>query len=134
MMRGFGPRKPKQSRSKGRKHIPFARVSAEIMITATKQIVDSRVFLNDLSPTGVGCFTNTHVDKGENISLVIEQPRHLFVKGQVLWCTPYTMSTKILSQETFKYRVGIKFIFADEEEKAALRKFCDDLYTAKDLG
>jgi len=134
MLRGFGPRRPKQQRQKERKHIPFYRVSAEIMIESTKEVANSRVFLNDMSPTGVGCFTNIPIEKGEVISLVIEQPRHLFVKGQVLWCSPYSMSTKVLSQETFKFRVGIKFSFTDDEEREAIKKFCQDLYVQSTIG
>ncbi|MBI3544153.1 MAG: PilZ domain-containing protein [Deltaproteobacteria bacterium] len=134
MMRGFGPRKPKQQRQKERKPIPFLRVSAEIMVESTKTIAESRVFLNDMSPTGVGCFTNVAIDKGETVSLVIEQPKHLFVKGEIMWCSPYTLSTKILTQAEFKYRVGIKFCFDSDEEKAALKKFCEDLYSEQGVG
>ena len=129
MMRGFGPRKPKTQRAKERKAIPFHRVSAEILIDSTKEVADSRVFLNDLSPTGVGCFVNVAIEKGEAVSIVIEQPKHLYVKGQVMWCAPYTMSTKVLSAEQFKYRVGIKFSFDSEDEKSALKKYCEELYS-----
>lgn len=135
MMRGFGSKKPKQQRQKARKNIPFLRVSAEIMIESSKAVADSRVFLNDLSPTGVGVFTNLAIEKGEAVSLVIEQPRHLFVKGQIMWCAPYTLNTKVLtSQEQFRYRIGIKFVFNDDEERNALKKYCDDLYSEEGVG
>lgn len=131
MIRGYGPRKPKQQRKEKRKDLPFARVSAEIQLDSTKEVAESRVFLNDLSPTGVGCFVIEPIDKGEKVSLVIEQPKHLFVKGEIMWCTPYTLDTKIISSEQFRYRVGIRFEFESTEEAAAVKAFCEELYAQK---
>lgn len=128
MMRGFSSRKPKQQRQKERKPIPFQRVSAQIMIDSSKQIADSRVFLNDMSPTGLGCFTNVPIDKGEIVSISIEQPRHFFVKAEVMWCAHYSLSTKVLSTERFAYRVGVRFLFDSDEDRQAVKAFCEELY------
>ncbi|MEW6058145.1 MAG: PilZ domain-containing protein [Bdellovibrionota bacterium] len=129
-MRGYGPKRLKQpqQRKEPRKKIPFQRVSAEILVESTKAVLEGRVFLNDLSPNGVGCFVNTSIDKGEKISLVIEQPKHLYLKGEVMWCTPYTTETKILRQEQFQYRIGIKFHFDSPEEAQAVHAYCQELY------
>lgn len=127
---GFGNKKgTKQKRHDSRKNLPFSRVSAEIQIESTKQVLDSRVFLTDLTPSGVGCFVDKALDKGTVVAIVIEQPKHLFVKGEVIWCSPYTLETKIIATEQFRYRVGIKFLFDDAEDQEALKQYCEDLYT-----
>ena len=128
MIRG-SPKQSKQRRKGARKQVPFQRVSAEIQIDSSKKIAASRVFLNDLNPTGMGCFCSISIAKGELVTIVLEQPKHLYVKGTVMWCTPYNMDSKVLSTESFKFRMGIRFNFEDDEEKNALQKFCDELYT-----
>lgn len=132
VMRGFGPKKSnKQQRGAKRKEIPFFRLKANIQITSTKTVAEARVMLNDLSPAGVGCFVNTAIDKGEKVALVIENPKRIYLQGEVIWCSPYTLSTKILSTEQYKYRVGIKFNFETAEEQDIVKKFIEDVVTSK---
>jgi len=103
------------------------RVSAEVKIDDTGEIINCRVFLTDLSPSGVGLFINEQIEKGTELSMVIEQPKHLYVKGEVVWCTPYTLDTKIISNDVFKFRIGVKFLFDFPEEQEALKKYCEEL-------
>jgi hypothetical protein len=129
MLRGFGPRKGgKQKRKSSRKDLPFLRVPAKLMVDKTKEVVECRVFLSDLSADGVGCFSNLSLDKGEVIALVIEQPKNLFVKGEIAWCQPYSLDTKVISTENFKFRMGIKFLFDEPEEKRAIQNYINELY------
>lgn len=129
MIRGYGSKKPnRQHRREKRREIPFHRVSAEIKLEESEEVTASRVFLNDLSPAGVGCFVPMAIDKGQKVSMVIEQPKHLFVKGEVMWCTPYTLNTKVLSPEQFSYRIGIRFSFESDAEREAVATYCNDLY------
>src|SRR5690348_10037818 len=103
MMKGFGPKKAnKQLRKDKRTQIPFFRVHAEIKIEATGEVAEARVFLNDLSPSGVGCFSTIAIDKGLAVAVVIEQPKQIYLKGEVQWCSPYTLDTKIISSEQYK--------------------------------
>ena len=122
-------KKTSTKREDVRTYIPFQRVKAEIQNEVTKAIVEGRVFLNDLSASGVGLFTPTPLVTGDKVSIVIEEPKHIFIKGKVIWCAQYTMSTKIISStENFTYRVGIKFIFDSEEERNAVKEYCNSLY------
>jgi hypothetical protein len=128
MIRSSAPRKKVQKRRVQRDPIPFARVKAEIQLESSHKVAESRVFLTDMSPSGLGCFVNFQIDKGEKVSVVIEQPKHLFVKGEVIWCSPYTLDTKIISSEFFRFRIGVRFTFDTPEEEQALKQFCEDLY------
>lgn len=121
-------KKNKTKRASTRNDILVKRVPAEVQVDATREVLESRVFLNDLSPTGVGLFINTPLDKGAEVSIVIEQPKHLFVKGEVAWCQPYTLNTRILSEEVYAYRMGIRFIFDSPEEAETLKRYCDELF------
>ena len=90
-------KKTSTKREDVRTYIPFQRVKAEIQNEVTKAIVEGRVFLNDLSASGVGLFTPTPLVTGDKVSIVIEEPKHIFIKGKVIWCAQYTMSTKIIT-------------------------------------
>jgi len=118
-----------ERRAAPRKQVPFHRVNAEIRTEATKEVTASRVFLIDLTPSGVGAFTVSPLDKGELVSIVISQPKHLYVKGEVMWCSPYNFNIKIISPEVFRYRVGIKFRFDSPQEQDTVRNYCDELHT-----
>lgn len=134
MIRGPGPKKPnKQQRTVKRKEIPFFRVHANIKIESSDETAEARVFLNDLSPTGVGCFVNVAIQKGEKVAIVIEQPKHIYLRGEVIWCSPYTLDTKILTAERYDYRVGIKFLFDSPEEAEVVKQYVNDLYAAKGM-
>ena len=79
MIRGSGPKKPnRQQRQTKRKPIPFLRVRATIKIESTSETIESRVFLNDLSPTGIGCFVNTPIDIGQKVAIVLEKPKQIY--------------------------------------------------------
>jgi hypothetical protein len=128
MIRGYGSRKPNQKKKTAKKAVPLQRVSAEIMIEETKEVFDGRVFLSDLNTAGVACFVNSELPKGAVISVVIEQPKHLYLRGEVAWCTPYTLDTKVLSIDRFDYRIGIKFIFETPQEAEEIKNYINEIY------
>ena len=131
MIRGFGPRKP-GSKRKEKKAVPLARVRAEIQLESTKDIIEGRVFLSDLHASGVGLFVEKKLDRGETLSIVIEQPKHLFLKASVTSCSLYSLDKKVISAENFNYRVQVKFIFESDEEKDEVRKYCAELFSSAD--
>ena len=131
MFRGFGgPKRPPPTRKVERTKVPFKRVSAKIQADDTQEVAECRIFLNDLKKKGVGCFANVSFDKGLKISMVIEHPRALYLRGEIIWCSPYSSGANIISAEQFKYRVGIKFNFSAPDEEEAIKKFLEELYTS----
>lgn len=129
MIRGPGPKKPnRQQRYVKRKPIPFLRVRATIKVESTSETLESRVFLNDLSPTGIGCFVNTPIDIGQKVAVVLEKPKQIYLNGEIIWCAPYAHDSKVLSAERYNYRVGIKLIFDSPEQAEIVKQYIDDIY------
>jgi hypothetical protein len=58
---------------------------------------------------------------------VIDQPRHLYIKGKVRWSTLMLPSSRIITEDPMVYRVGIEFTFESAEERDAIKKYCDEL-------
>jgi hypothetical protein len=116
-----------RERRKHKRHYPmqrFLRVSAQVRIESTDNVIQGRALLHDLTPGGISLFIDTPLVRGEKISIVIEQPKHVYVKGEITWCGICPLDSKILHVENFKYRIGVKFHFETEQEAQAIGDFC----------
>ena len=91
----------------------FQRVSAQVQCENTDEIFAGRVFLHDLSEAGVGVFLKEPLRKGQRVFIVIEQPRHFFMRGEVAWCALFRLNSCVISPEIYQYRAGIRFIYDD---------------------
>lgn len=118
----------KNKKNKRRGGILFKRSSGELRLEQSQQVVRCRMLLNDLSPTGVGLFLESKVEIGGLVTLVLEQPRHMFLKGEVLWCNLYTLHNSVISTDAFLYRAGVRFSFTTPKEAEEFKNYCDSLF------
>jgi hypothetical protein len=70
---------------------------------------------------------NRHLARGEGVTLVFEQPRHILLKGLVTAWFPFSRSTRVLGQDPFSYRAKIVFELATKAEQDELQKFRAEL-------
>jgi hypothetical protein len=120
-----------RKRTKEQKSIHIKRVHAELRTASipgqTPTVATARIVLNDMSPLGVGLFTQVPFTLGQEIALTFEHPKRAYIRGKVLWCEEMIQAGKILSAETYKYRIGIQFKFQSKEDEAAIRAFCEEI-------
>ncbi len=122
----------RRERERVRKMIHIKRIMATVEVLnqesdapkSLKQTV--RLMLNDLSLSGAGLFSPIAHVPGSFIKLTIKEPTALEIKAKVIWSQDDPQGGRILAKDTFHYRIGIEFI-VDEQEKAQLAKFCDDI-------
>ncbi len=103
---------------------------------APQELIEARALLNDLSPVGIGIYTAQGIRPGDEATLTIAQPKPFFVKGLVVWCHELEPSKRIISVNSFPYRIGVRFLFQNDEERETVRKFCLELaynYPGRDL-
>ena len=105
----------------------FRRTLAQVQIQETGEILAGRVLLHDLTPDGVGLFVAGPLSRGDAVSIVINKPRHIFLRGKVVWCTLFTYKTRVLSAENYKYRVRIHFEFDSQDDRAEVAKYCESI-------
>ena len=125
-MYGYGWHRPKfrpEKRKAKSESFRLLRLNAQIQRQLTREIIDGRLMSTDLTATGIGLFLNQPVGRDELVTLALSSPHHLYVKGRVRWCSLHTMQTKVLSTDSFMYRVYIEFYFDSPEEREALRNF-----------
>ena len=120
----------KREREKRRSPIHLRRVMAQLKISeadGTASLIDARVVLNDLSVKGLGIFTMQPLLVGQSISLTLEYPKRIYIKGRVIWCQEIDSSSHVLSETSYQFRMGLQFVFATDEERIAVKSFCDEV-------
>lgn len=105
------------AKKKRRPTIPFKRLEGELQIEHSKEVLRCRVLLNDIQPDSVGFFVGHLLEIGSRVSLVLEKPKHLFLKGEVTACRQYSLHSNVLSDDAYPYRVNVKFQFASPEQQ-----------------
>jgi PilZ domain len=122
-----------RKRERERLKMPFhiKRVVASVAVVVPGQAeptrVDVRVILNDFTTKGMGLFSAHRFSSGDEVTIQLETPSKIELKGKIAWCQEYEVRGKVLTEHSFSYRVGLNFAFASPEEEKAVKAFCDDL-------
>ncbi len=115
-------------RRKDRVKIPMKRVPAELRVAHTNEVIRARVFLHDISAAGISLFTEHRIDVGAKIDLVIEAPKHLFLKAMVAWCAEAGNTSHVITTGgSFPFRTGLEIQFQSPEEETEFKKYCQQI-------
>ena len=93
-------------------------------------VAAARVVLNDLSPRGMGLFCSRSMLVGQEVAVTLDEPRRVYLRGRIIWCQEYDTESHVLSQQSYSFRVGIKFVFQSAQEEEAVKAFCEELVKA----
>lgn len=86
-----------------------------------------KIILNDFGPKGIGVFSEHSFLIGQEITLLLENPRVISLKGKIAWCKEHDANSNIISPKPFSYRIGIVFQFENEGQEKEVRNFCEVL-------
>ena len=117
------------SKIKARKNFPFRRFQrapAQIQICSTGEVLPGRVFLHDWRVNGMSLFLMTPLRRDEEVFVVVEEPRHVFVRGRIEWCGIYRLHAAVITAENYQYRAAIRFEFETEEERMLLARYLEE--------
>jgi hypothetical protein len=117
-----------QKRAHKRKPLHIQRVNAEITYQAAPDAPQVqqpiRILLNDLTPKGLGLFGVTLLPVNQEITIQLIQPRVMKLRARIAWSQRYDNDTHVLSNQSFSFRSGVSFLFANaEDEKAVLELY-----------
>ncbi|MGK5089275.1 PilZ domain-containing protein [Bdellovibrionota bacterium FG-2] len=137
---GPSPAKP-QRRTTERKAFPFhiRRVEAQFKVVTKRanpleDITTARVILNDLTPTGLGIFLPRPIMVGQEISITLEEPRQIYLRGRIVWCMEIDAGSHVISvNQRYSYRLGIQFMFESATEKEAVKQFVEQVTREQSL-
>jgi len=72
-------------------------------------------------------FTNKAFTEGTSIVIQFCIPKTFVMTAEVIYCRPYSLKSKIISQNNYTHRALIKFHFLREGERALLRQFLQSI-------
>lgn len=130
----------KRQEARLKKPIHLKRVRAQMRLIPNKethaqattigeqgQTVEARVLLNDLSASGIGIYAAQPMDQGSKVVITLDEPKHIQICGEVVWCQEQPASSGIITSDAFSFRIGVKFVFANPEEEKALQDYCMEI-------
>ena len=89
--------------------------------------VSARVILNEFTAGGMAIFSSEPITPGQELHVTLDEPKRFFCKARVNFCQEIFNDSKILSAETYNYRVALRFVFDTPEEEAAVREYYEEL-------
>jgi hypothetical protein len=123
-------RKREKERQKQGFHI--RRTSAQLKIVSPPVALPPmsvRVVLNDISPKQMSLFTSQPLAPGQIAAVTLEEPKRIYVRARILGCQELDYESKVISTQSYSYRVTLLFIFESEEEEKQFKSFYDELTT-----
>ncbi|MBC7429104.1 MAG: hypothetical protein H7336_10860 [Bacteriovorax sp.] len=72
-------------------------------------------------------FSNKAFTEGQSIVIQFCIPKTFIVNADVIYCRPFNIKSRIISQNNYTHRMLIKFNFLKEGERALLRQFIQSI-------
>ncbi len=100
-------------------------ISVELKIPniAEEKISKGKTVLSEIGMDKMFFFCNKSFTEGQSIVIQFCIPNSFIVNADVLYCRPFNLKSRIISQNNFTHRVLIRFNFLKEGERALLRQF-----------
>ncbi len=110
------------------KLVPTLGTGDQATIGLNAKPIDARVFLNEIQAKGIELFTTVELEAGKMVAITIEAPKQFFVKAKVKWCAENHDDPRVITEQTYRYRSALTFVFSSAEEEAAVAKYCAELH------
>lgn len=124
----------KRSSDRWQRPMHIKRITVELRKSPTEgvpamgpELVQARLVLNDLSPSGIGVFCAEAMAPGQEVALMLSTPATIYLRGRVVYCQEHFSPSHVISETPFGFRAGIQFTFQSADEQAAVTKFCEQL-------
>ncbi len=92
-----------------------------------EKISKGKTVLSEINMDKMFFFCNRPFTEGQSIVIQFCIPKMFIVNADILYCRPFNLKSRIISQNNFSYRVLAKFTFLKEGERALLRQFLQSI-------
>ncbi len=89
----------------------------------SEKIHKGKTILSEITMDKMFLFTNKFFTEGQSVVIQFCIPKTFILNADVLYCRPYNLKSKIISENNFAYRVMLRFTFLKDGERALLRQF-----------
>jgi hypothetical protein len=91
------------------------------------KIGKGKTVLSEISMDKMFFFCNKAFTEGQSIVIQFCIPKSFIVNADILYCRPFNLKSRIISQNNFTHRALIRFKFLKEGERALLRQFLQSI-------
>lgn len=92
-----------------------------------EKISKGKTVLSEISMEKMFFFCNKPFTEGQSIVIQFCIPKSFIVNADILYCRPFNLKSRIISQNNFTHRALIRFKFLKEGERALLRQFLQSI-------
>jgi len=98
-------------------------ISLEAPNIAEDKISRGKTVLSEISMEKMFFFCNKSFTEGQSIVIQFCIPKSFIANADILYCRPFNLKSRIISQNNYTHRVLIRFNFLKDGERALLRQF-----------
>ena len=92
-----------------------------------EKIARGKTVLSEITMDKMFFFTNKAFTEGQSVVIQFCIPKMFIMNADVLYCRPFNLKSRIISQNSYNYRVLIRFSFLKAGERALLRQFIQSI-------
>lgn len=91
------------------------------------RVSKGKTVLSEISMEKMFFFCNKPFTEGQSIVIQFCIPKSFIVNADILYCRPFNLKSRIISQNNYTHRALIRFNFLKEGERALLRQFLQSI-------
>ncbi|MBC7540406.1 MAG: hypothetical protein H7281_16400 [Bacteriovorax sp.] len=91
------------------------------------KVSKGKTVLSEISMDKMFFFCNKPFTEGQSIVIQFCIPKSFIVNADILYCRPFNLKSRIISQNNYTHRALIRFNFLKEGERALLRQFLQSI-------
>ena len=89
--------------------------------------IAARALLTDFKPKGTYIYSHERLPPNLEVLFEIEHPDSFRIVGKVIWCQYQPSSARVISEQSFQYRLGLGFHFLNPADENRFSDFCTRL-------
>jgi hypothetical protein len=102
-------------------------IATEPPTLSEDKISNGKSVLSEIDMEKMLFFSGKAFTEGQSIVIQFCIPKTFIVNADVLYCRPYNIKSRIISQNNYSYRMLVRFTFLKEGERALLRQFIQSI-------
>ncbi len=91
------------------------------------KISKGKTILSEIAMEKMFFFSNRAFTEGQSIVIQFCIPKTFIVNADVIYCRPFNIKSRIISQNNYTHRMLVRFNFLKEGERALLRQFIQSI-------
>lgn len=92
-----------------------------------EKVFKGKTILSEISMDKMFFFSNKAFTEGQSIVIQFSIPKTFIMNADVIYCRPFNIKSRIISQNNYTHRMLVKFSFLREGERALLRQFIQSI-------